>query len=389
MTRVAFLLWPDTFDDWYSPLGVSREEYLATYDGEWSTALARVLVDGGMDVHLVHGTLGVEEHATQQPSGATAHFVPTTSAYRALRWLAWGHRWWERTQSLQRGAPMAATLSFRLVRELVRLRPDVVVVQDYETLRYDIAAPLLRLAGLHVVGMDTGASARPSAAPWKRWTRGLAHQLLAVHQSEAGRLRAAGHRRVAVWPAPVRTDVLVPGGREAARAQLGVETDARIVFAAARLHPVKNLPLLAEACRDADAELVVAGEGSERARLERAGVRLLGWQSVEQLVTWYAAADVVALSSNSEGQPIAVLEAYACGRAVVATDVGGVPEFVQDGETGWLVPPRDRAALAAALQEALGEQPHTDALGANGRQVVLASHASGAVASAFTRLLRL
>lgn len=386
--RVAFLLWPNTFDDWYKPLGVSREDYLATYDGEWSTSLARVLVDGGMDVHLVHGTLGPAEDGTQLPSGATVHFVPTTAGYRALRWLAWGHRWWEWTQSLQRLGPVAATLSFRLVRQLVLLRPDVVVVQDYETLRYDIAAPLLRLAGLRVIGMDTGASARPSQVPWKRWSRGLADQLLAVHQAEARRLRTAGHQRVAVWPAPVRTDVLVSGDRAAARAQLGLDADARIIFSAARLHPVKNLSLLADACSDVGVQLVIAGEGPERAQLERQGARLLGWQTVEQLVTWYAAADAVALSSNTEGQPIAPLEAFCCARAVIATAVGGVPEVVKDGETGWLVPPRDRAALALALQDALGDPAGADARGARGQQLVATQHAPAAVASAFKDLLR-
>lgn len=386
--RVAFLLWPDTFEDWYSPLGVSREDYLATYDGEWSTSLAGVLVGSGMDVHLVHGTLGDARTGTQQPSGATAHFVPTTPVYRGLRWLAWGHRWWERTQGLQRLAPVVAALSPRLLGALVRLQPDVVVVQDYETLRYDIAAPLLRLAGLRVVAMDTGASARPATAWWKPWTRGLAAALLAVHEAEAVRLRGAGHRRVSVWPAPVRTDVLVPGDRATARARLGLDADERIVFSAARLHPVKNLPLLADACRDAGADLVIAGEGSERARLERPGVRLLGWQGVEQLVTWYAAADVVALSSNTEGQPIAPLEAYACGRAVVATAVGGVPEVVRDGETGWLVPPRDRAALASALEQALADPALTDSYGRSGRRLVVTAHTPRAVAQAFERSLR-
>lgn len=381
--RVAFLLWPDTFDDWYSPLGVSREVYLATYDGEWSTSLARVLVDNGMDVHLVHGTLGEAQAATHLPSGATAHFVPTTPGYRVLRRLTWGHAWWERTKGLQRLAPVAATFSSRLVRALLRLRPDVVVVQDYETLRYDIVAPLLRLAGLRVVAMDTGASAQPSKARWKPWTRRLAAQLLAVHEVEAERLRAAGHCRVAVWPAPVRTDVLVPGDRAAARSELGVSPDEHVVFSAARLHPVKNLPLLAEACRDAGAQLVVAGEGSERNRLEQLGVRLLGWQDVEQLVTWYAAADVVALSSNAEGQPIAPLEAFACARAVVATAVGGVPEVVREGETGWLVPPRDRAALTQALVHALTDRTATDARGVTGRERVVREHSGQAVARWF------
>ena len=387
MTRVAFLLWPDTFEDWYAPLGISREDYLATYDGEGMIVLARTLVQAGLDVHLVHGTLGAAQVAEQAPSGATAHFVATTAAYRALRSAAWGHRWWERTQPLFRAAPVASTLSLRLVRHLRDLHPDVVVVQDYETPRYDVAAPLLRAAGLRVVGMDTGASARPSSAPWKRWTRGLAAQLLAVHEQEAQRLRSLGHARVSVWPVPVRTDVLVPGDRAAARAGLGISPDARLVFAAARLHPVKNLSLLGEACRAAGATLVIAGEGDERQRLERAAdVRLLGWQRAEQLAPWYAAADVAALSSRTEGQPIAVLEAFACGRSVVATAVGGVPELVRNDETGWLVPPGDVAALTAALDTALADRRTADAYGRAGRDLVLTRHSPSAVSAAFTGL---
>jgi colanic acid/amylovoran biosynthesis glycosyltransferase len=191
---------------------------------------------------------------------------------------------------------------------------------------------------------------------------------------------------VAVWPAAVRTDVLTPGDRTAARAELGIDPRERLVFAACRLHPVKNLPLLADACGDVGATLVIAGEGSERARLEQhrwPHVRLLGWQSVHALQTWYAAADVVGLSSRSEGQPIAVLEAFCCGRGVVATAVGGVPEVVRNGQTGWVVPAGSRAALAAALTEALADRARTDALGRAGRDLVLRAHTSRAVAAAF------
>lgn len=390
MTRLAILLWPDTFEDWYAPLGISRADYLSRYDGEWSITLAAALRQGGLDVHLVHGTLGAALTAAQVPSGATAHFVPTTATYRALRKLLWGHQWWETTQRLAPLAPVAAALSPRLIRHIAGLRPDAVVVQDYETLRFDTVVPLLRAAGLRVIGLDTGASARPARAPWKRSTRGLADRLLAVHEAEAARLRSHGHDRVSVWPTPVRTDVYVPDDRRAARAELGVPQDERIVFAAARLHPVKNLPALVAACRSLEAMLVIAGAGPERRRLEHLGypgLRLLGWQSPEQLARWYAAADVVALSSFTEGQPVAVLEAFACGRAVVATAVGGVAEVVRNGETGWLVPPRDPAALHQALGEALADRDKADAYGNAGRELVRRRHSPEAVAASFAALL--
>jgi glycosyltransferase involved in cell wall biosynthesis len=387
MTTLAFLMWPDTFEDWYDALALSRDEYLASYEREWSIVLASALVAGGVDVHIVQVTRGPALTAVQQPSGATVHFVPATPAYRLLRRATWGHRWWERTRSLWQLAPVASTLSPRLLGTLWRIHPDAVLIQDYETLRFDVAAPLLAAARVRVLGLDTGASARPSGAPWKRWTRECAHRLLAVHEQEATRLRGVGHERVDVWPVPVRTDVFEPGDRAAARERLGIPPDRRLVFSATRLHPVKNLPLLADACRDAGADLVLTGDGPERRRLEQkrmTGLQLVGWQTAEQMRDWYAAADVVALSSNQEGQPTAVLEAFACGRAVVATAVGGVPEVVRPGETGWLVPPRDRGALAAALTEALGDRLRADSYGDRGRSLVLSRFSADAVARALT-----
>jgi glycosyltransferase involved in cell wall biosynthesis len=102
---------------------------------------------------------------------------------------------------------------------------------------------------------------------------------------------------------------------------------------------------------------------------------------------WYAAADVVALASLQEGQPVAVLEALACARGVVATSVGGVPEVVLDGETGWLVPPRSSAALRQALAEALADQQECDRRGQLGRERTVARHSSEAVGRTLLELL--
>jgi glycosyltransferase involved in cell wall biosynthesis len=79
---------------------------------------------------------------------------------------------------------------------------------------------------------------------------------------------------------------------------------------------------------------------------------------------------VVALPSHIEGVPSVVMEALACGRAVVATAVGGVPEIVRDGRSGWLVPDRDPAALASALVEALARPAERARRAAVGRDLV-------------------
>jgi glycosyltransferase involved in cell wall biosynthesis len=117
-----------------------------------------------------------------------------------------------------------------------------------------------------------------------------------------------------------------------------------------------------------------AGQGTARARAEalaaQLGVRdrlhFLGW--VDDLPRFYATVDVFALSSLNEGTPVAVIEAMAAARAVVATAVGGVPDVVEPGVTGLLVPAQDPDAMAAALLELATDPDRRAALGGEGRR---------------------
>lgn len=101
-------------------------------------------------------------------------------------------------------------------------------------------------------------------------------------------------------------------------------------------------------------------------------VFLLGWRTREQLQRQLAEADALVLSSDSEGVPLAILEAAALARPAIATDVGGVAEVVQSGKTGWLVRRQDVTALAGALADCL-RQPEAELqrLGRSARAMVL------------------
>lgn len=383
-------MWPDTFEDWYEPLGIDRNTFLDGYEGEWTISFATALAAGGHDVHLVFGSRRGAPSGRQAPSGATVHFVGVPAAYLALLHATWGSHRLTVFERLWPAAPLLAAASPALVRRVGGLWPDAIIIQDYETLRFDVLAPILRASGHRVIGLDTGGSAQPSKAPWKRATRSLANELLAANDPEADRLRAAGHTRVEVWPAPVRTDVFVPGDRAAARRELGVPTEERLVFSAGRLHAVKNLPLLAATCAELGVSLVLAGEGPERRTLEERkypGLRLLGRTPIERVARWYAACDVVALASLQEGQPVAVLEALACARAVVATRVGGLDRVVGEWGAGWLVPPRDPVALKDALAEALSDSSEADTRGRRGHHQVAARHSLAAVGAWISRRL--
>lgn len=124
-----------------------------------------------------------------------------------------------------------------------------------------------------------------------------------------------------------------------------------------------------------DVTFVVAGDGELRPSLERAArdllgdrCRFLGW--VMDLPTLYAALDVALLTSRNEGTPVALIEAAASGRPVVATRVGGVADVVVEGRTGHLAPPGDAAAIAGHVLRLLADPGEATALGAAGREWV-------------------
>lgn len=150
------------------------------------------------------------------------------------------------------------------------------------------------------------------------------------------------------------------------------------VLSVARLVPEKDHDTLIQAFRlvalaHPEAELWLVGDGPRQAAVQRlvqeslppGQVRFLPGQP--DLRPWLHQASLFVLSSLTEAMPNVILEAMATGLPVVATRVGGLPEVVVSGETGWLVPPRDIPALAAALDSLLGDPAARQAFGRAGR----------------------
>lgn len=144
------------------------------------------------------------------------------------------------------------------------------------------------------------------------------------------------------------------------RRAFGLDANAVLASIVARLVPIKAHDVLLDAAarvRDSVPGVVflVAGDGPERQRLEQraeqmglAGVvRFLGFQ--DDLPMVYADSDATVLCSDNEGMPVALIESLASATPAVATDVGETREIIEDGRTGYVVPPRDPDALADAL----------------------------------------
>jgi glycosyltransferase involved in cell wall biosynthesis len=150
------------------------------------------------------------------------------------------------------------------------------------------------------------------------------------------------------------------GAREAIRAEFGYSASDFVAILVARLHQLKDHQTALRAIDTARREipelrLLLAGDGEERAAIEQTirerkleqNVTLAGTR--KDVADLLAASDVFLMSSISEGIPLTVIEAMAARRPVVATAVGGLPELVEHGVTGFLTPSGDDAALSASL----------------------------------------
>jgi L-malate glycosyltransferase len=138
--------------------------------------------------------------------------------------------------------------------------------------------------------------------------------------------------------------------------------------------------------------LAIVGEGLERPVIEdairRGGleqqIRLIG--HVIDVRPYYRAADVLAISSLSEGSPNALLEAMAAGVPVVSTAVGGVPEIVTHGETALLVLPRDPVALANAIQQLLTDRSLAEKMAGRAQELIHSHYSPQSRAQSLVRL---
>jgi len=209
--------------------------------------------------------------------------------------------------------------------------------------------------------------------PLRRWLDGrvigrLATCFVAVSSADAARMadiEGVPRGKIVVIPTShVPRPAPAPGD---VRSELGLDRDAALVAVAAELRPQKALGVLLDAharLRRAhgDVHLVIAGDGACRPQLE-AQTRRLGLQQAvhflgrrEDVDAILVAADVAAMSSDYEGSPLFAFECIANRTPLVATAVGGLPDIVDHGRTGLLVPRRDPVALAAAVGRLLDDR---------------------------------
>jgi glycosyltransferase involved in cell wall biosynthesis len=213
-------------------------------------------------------------------------------------------------------------------------------------------------------------------------------RLIAVSRSIERKIAREGRRGAPVELIPNGVEIDVDLERYVAEApsrtldtEFGLPLGAPLVGVIARLEPEKGHPTLLDAWplvlrESPGARLLIVGEGSRREALEEQATALGLRDTVvftglrDDVPAVIAELDVAVLPSYREAQGVSLLEAMVLARPIVASRVGGIPEFVEDGVTGLLVEPRDPAALAGAVVRVLRDHALADALGRKGRALV-------------------
>ena len=249
-------------------------------------------------------------------------------------------------------------------------RPDVACNFWLYPEGYATVAAARRLGIPAVVG-SIGSDLNRFADPVSRWLTRLAMKraTFVVTKSEHLRERAI---RMGINPAKVQTirngcnpNVFHLRDRGAARVQLAIDDKTELILFVGRLDTAKGIEELLEAfaslaSRRPNLRLAYVGDGPGsghlRSKAKHLGLEdrviLNGACSSQNVAQWLAAANVLALPSYNEGYPNVVIEALSCGRPVIATNVGGILELVNE-ESGILIPPRDSRALAEAIEKAM------------------------------------
>ena len=310
------------------------------------------------------------------------------------------------TVALRNDSPNVPAAVRALSGTLREIGCDVLLCHGYKA--HILGRVAARRVGVPAVAVSrgwTGESRRVRLYEWlDRRHLGFMDHVVCVSDGQAAKVRrwcGVPERRTSVIRNSARLSAFSAGDGDDRRKLLGVFPNAgavaRVVLAAGRLSPEKGFTILVEAAAsvlraDPGAGVVLFGEGVLRGDLERrvAALGLSGRFVLPghrtDLDALIPAADVVVLPSFTEGMPNVALEASAAAVPVVATAVGGTPEVVADGVTGYLVPAGQPKALAAKLSELLADPGVRKRMGEAGRARMHARFTFGAQAAAYLDL---
>jgi glycosyltransferase involved in cell wall biosynthesis len=291
------------------------------------------------------------------------------------------------------------SLLLRLARWFRAHGVDLVHTHNRMPLIY--GAPAARLAGAAAVHTKHGSNPKGGTRLLAGNLAGrFVHAFVAVSPETAAFARSrreVDERRLSVIPNGIELSRFRPDAeaRARVRASLGIEPGAWVVGTVGRLAVEKNQSLLLRAAApmlEAGSRLILVGDGPLREDLSGLATALgvAPWVHVlgarRDVPDVLSALDAFVLCSDLEGLPLVIPEAMAVGLPVLSTRVGGIPTVIDEGRTGYLVPPGDEVALRSRLEALRADPRAAQACGARAREESLARFSSARMAAEYLAL---
>lgn len=289
-------------------------------------------------------------------------------------------------------AELLEALALRLIRENKRQRISLIHAQDtgYSGLGAVFAGRILKvpvIVSSHGIRHNTLRYSVPQAPRyvlmWEWWIESLVcsgtRKLVCVNQASKEFLSSlCSVEKIEVIPAAIDAQLFVPTDKEIARQVLGLEGGKFIVGYVGRLSGVKNIPTLIQEFKlassgNGDMELIIVGGGSVAMQLKEVcnaeGItnRVTFAGPRRDILLWLSAFDIFVLPSLTEGTPHALIEAMACGKAIVASDISSIREMVQDSRSALLFNPQDAHELNDKITRLYRDSALREGLGNNAR----------------------
>jgi glycosyltransferase involved in cell wall biosynthesis/GT2 family glycosyltransferase len=402
------MLTVEVTDDWLDELGISLEDFTSRMMGVWYFNYSQALrhVDVGSIFYFVSTKVSRTTRFIHAETGSTFVVLPPPRLYRLLRrWLpkapqlmAWrfemrlldglSHTIYRGTRFLLRyvSTPIGA-----LFAEMKRDGCEALIVQEYESARFDMCALMGWIKSVPVFGTYQGGLPQSTIfRPFRPLAMRLCAGLLVPARNEATRITkdyALPVTKTSLIYTPVDTATFYPISKAEQRASLGIRRETRVVIYHGQIiFDYKGLDILLEAwerlCRSnphRDILLMLVGTGRDAVELSHR-LSMNKHLKVKWVNNWIrdrreirrhlASADIYVCPSRGDAFPLAMIEAMACGLPVVASNVNGIADILDDGEGygGVLVPPGNPDALSQALDKVLLDSTFAQRLGQRARE---------------------
>jgi glycosyltransferase involved in cell wall biosynthesis len=383
---VAIFIFPELLEDWLEHIDISIGTFRDEMMGSWMFGYFEAFKAAGIMPAMIGVSKYIKkpERFIHRPTGATICLLPATRTYKIMCSVRSildgstfiGSRWVRAVLRITSAYLSTPVLSFW--RELNTRRYSAILVQDYETARFDVTVVLGKLTGTPVFATFQGV------APWRKPFHFLrsrtirsSNGLIIAATPEAERVqRCYGipASKVARIYNPLPVSSWRPEDKNRVRAELGIPHEAQVAIWHGRIAlDQKGLDILIaaweEVCRsrpESDLRLILIGTGPDSEELDsilrntavRGVLRINKWiHDAGVLRQYLSCADVFVFASRYEGFPVAPMEAMACGLPVVASAASGMHDILHEGwnSGGVVVPCKDADALSQEMLRLFGD----------------------------------